>query len=253
MNELIPEKVKFWLDRYSQSFLSGNPEIDCHIQFKIDHTCRVRENILAIARSLDLTGHELCIAELIGLLHDVGRYEQFRKYRTFRDDISEDHAELGLRVLAGNPLLNDLPEKEKNIVETAIRYHNKYSLPQELASDCLMFCKLIRDADKLDIFRQIIDEVDSLSGCGESSPEVIESLLKGKGVAHSDVKNTIDLNLLRMSWVLDINYGFTLGKIRDMEYLERMAAKLPKTEGILKVYAYLKTYLEQRLLGFKMP
>ncbi|WP_088187951.1 HD domain-containing protein [Desulfosporosinus sp. FKA] len=249
MNELTLENLNSWFDHYSQGFLSGNPEINRNIQFKIDHTDRVRENIIAIAHSLDLSANNLRIAELIGLLHDVGRYEQFIKYGTYRDDISEDHAELGLKVLADNQLLNDLSDEEKNIVETAIRCHNKYSLPQELSTDSLMFCKLIRDADKLDIFKQIINEIESLSERSESSPEVIESILKGKGVSYSGVKSTIDLILMRMSWVLDINYGLTLRKIRDMKYLERMVDKLPKTEDIRNVYDYLNTYLERRRLG----
>jgi putative nucleotidyltransferase with HDIG domain len=247
MNELTLKNLNSWFDHYSQSFLSGNPEIDQNIQFKIDHTGRVRENILAIAHSLDLSTNNLHIAELIGLLHDVGRYEQFIKYGTYRDDISEDHAELGLKVLASNKLLNSLPDEEKNIVETAIRYHNKYSLPQELSEDCLMFCKLIRDADKLDIFKQIINELDDLPTNSESSPEVIESILKGKGVSYSDVKSTIDLILMRMSWVLDLNYALSLKKIVDMKYLERMVSNLPQTKDIMSVFTYLNTYIERKL------
>lgn len=242
------ENINYWLEHYSNGFLSGDSGVDTHIQFKIDHTYRVRNNILAIATSLDLSSDNLRIAEVIGLLHDVGRFEQFSKYRTFRDDISEDHAELGLQVLASHQVLNGLLDMEKNVVELAIKYHNKYLLPQLISGDCLRFCKLIRDADKLDIFQQLVDEVSEDSpSSDEYSPVVIESILAGQVVSYTNVKTTGDSKLMRMSWILDINYDLTLKNILDKEYLERMVAKLPQSVDIQKVYCFLKGYIERKL------
>lgn len=248
MSQSKLEYLNSWLEHYSNDFLSGDPKIDTNIQFKIDHTYRVRDNILAIAASLNLNPNNMRIAEVIGLLHDIGRFEQFVKYSTFRDDISEDHAELGLKVLATNHVLSELSDEEKDIVETAIRYHNKYLLPQLILGDCLMFCKLIRDADKLDIFEQLVNEVfEDFPDKDEYSPEVVESILEGRVVSYTNVKTSGDIKLMRMSWVLDINYGLTLKKILDKEYLERMVAKFPQTEDIQQVYGYLKSYIERSL------
>ena len=36
---------------------------------------------------------------LIGLLHDIARFEQYTKYKTFRDSISIDHGDLGVEIL----------------------------------------------------------------------------------------------------------------------------------------------------------
>jgi len=248
MNQSQLEYLNAWLVHYSNGFLSGDPKLDINIQFKIDHTYRVRDNILAIATSLNLNSNNLIIAEAIGLLHDIGRFEQFAKYGTFRDDISEDHAELGLRVLTDNQVLNGLPDEEKSIVETAIKYHNKYLVPQFSSGDFLMFCKLIRDADKLDILEQLVNEASKDSpNRDEYSLIVIESILEGRGVAYTDVKTASDINLMRMSWVFDINYSLTLKEILDKQLLERMVAKLPQTVDIQRVYRYLTSYLEQRL------
>lgn len=248
MNQAELEYLNSWLEPYAKGFLSGDTEIDTHIQFKIDHTYRVRDNSLALAASLDLSPHNLRIAEVIGLLHDVGRFEQFTKYRTFRDAISEDHAELGLKVLASHQVLSGLADGEKVIVETAIKYHNKYLLPQLSSADQLMFCKLIRDADKLDIFAQLVNEVsENCPDREEYSPKVIESILEGRGVPFTDVQTSGDLKLARLAWVLDINYGLTLKKIRDMRYLERMVAQSPPTQTMQKVYDYLNSDIEQRL------
>lgn len=200
MSQSELENIKNWLEHYSNGFLSGDSGIDTNIQFKIDHTFRVRENILAIATSLDLSPNNIRVAEVIGLLHDVGRFQQFIKYRTFRDDISEDHAELGLQVLASHQVLNGLLDWEKNIAEIAIKYHNKYILPKLISGDCLMFCKLIRDADKLDIFEQLVNEVvEDSPDRNEYSPVVIESILEGKVVSYTNVKTMGDIKLMRMS------------------------------------------------------
>lgn len=252
MSQSELEYINSWLEHYSKGFLSGDPKLDAEFQFKIDHTYRVRDNSLAIATSLDLNSINIRIAEAIGLLHDVGRFEQLAKYGTFKDAISEDHAELGLKVLANHQVLNGLLDEEKNIVELAIKYHNKYLLPQLLSGDCLMFCKLIRDADKLDIFKQLLNEVSEYPDRDESSPEVVESILEGRGVSFADVKTTADIKLMRMAWVLDINYGLTIKKIMDLRFLERMVEKLAPTEVNQQVYGYLKGSMEQRLyLGNK--
>lgn len=248
MSQSQLEYLNSWLEHYLNGFLSGDTKIDTNIQFKIDHTYRVRDNILAIATSLDLRPNHIRTAEMIGLLHDIGRFKQFLKYGTYRDDISEDHAELGLEILASNQVLSGLSATEKNIVETAIRYHNKYLLPQIISDDCLLFCKLIRDADKLDIFRQLVHEAtEDFPDKDEYSPEVVELILEGRVVSYTNVKTTGDIKLMRMSWVLDINYGLTLKDIMEQGFLERMVTKLGSTEDIQKVYSYLKSYMERRL------
>ncbi|MDQ7092341.1 HD domain-containing protein [Desulfosporosinus sp. PR] len=237
-----------WLEDYSRSFLSGDTQVDTNIQFKIDHTYRVWDNSLDLAAFLNLNANNTRIAEAIGLLHDVGRFEQFTRYGTYRDDISEDHAELGLQVLADNRILDGLVDVEKNIIESAIKYHNKYALPQEISGDCLMFCKLIRDADKLDIFEQLANETaEGVPDKAECSREVAEVILAGKVVPFTMLRTSSDFKLMRMSWVLDVNYDLTLEKIVKLRFMEQTISKLELKGDIRKVYSYLKNYIEERL------
>ena len=96
----------------------------------------------------------------LGLLHDIGRFEQVRRYGTFVDSVSVDHAEFGADLLFKEGLIKDFPvekltAEELCLIETAIRLHNKLNLPQELDERTRYFCNLIRDADKTDIFRVI--------------------------------------------------------------------------------------------------
>ena len=42
------------------------------------------------------------IAEAVALLHDVGRFEQYKRYGTFNDRKSVNHAALGVEIMKKN-------------------------------------------------------------------------------------------------------------------------------------------------------
>jgi len=92
-------KLKNWFEDYTAGFYSDEPIIQQNIMLKVEHTRRVCEAILIIGGSLDLSSENLSIAEICALLHDIGRFEQYKRYRTFSDHKSKDHAELGVDVI----------------------------------------------------------------------------------------------------------------------------------------------------------
>ncbi len=135
---------------------------DTMIRLKTEHTIRVADNCERIALSLGMEPESVDFAWFIGLLHDIGRFEQVRRYQTFIDSVSVDHAEFGADLLFREGLIKefhaeDLSEKALSLLETAIRLHNKLDLPENLEERTGLFCNLIRDADKADIFRVIAE------------------------------------------------------------------------------------------------
>ena len=56
-----------------------------NIKRKVDHSLRVMELCKIIAENLNLDVEDIKLAELIGLLHDIGRFEQMKVYNTFND------------------------------------------------------------------------------------------------------------------------------------------------------------------------
>ena len=131
---------------------------DIKIKLKIDHTYRVADIAARIAASV---GADPDFSWFLGLLHDIGRFEQLTQYGTFKDADSVDHAELGADILFKDGLIESFPnpsdtvglEDKRLIAETAIRLHNKLTLPDGLDEKTLLYCKILRDADKADIFR----------------------------------------------------------------------------------------------------
>ena len=47
-------------------------------------------------------------ARAAALLHDAGRFQQYAEYKTFSDALSEDHAELGVKVIQNSGLLDNV-------------------------------------------------------------------------------------------------------------------------------------------------
>ena len=148
-----------WFNDYVSNFYSKgqDQENDWAIQLKEEHSWKVREEILAISQRLHIPENDILIAEVLALFHDIGRFYQYQNYKTFRDNISEDHAKIGVRIIEHSKILKDLNADERDIITNSILYHNVHTLPGDLDPRCLFFCKLLRDADKLDIWRVIIN------------------------------------------------------------------------------------------------
>jgi HD superfamily phosphodiesterase len=153
MNMPELQRLKDWFSRYCSSFSTSVEEDQRNIVLKEVHTHKVCANARLIAQDLSLGGRETLLAEIVALLHDVGRFPQYRKYKTFRDSISENHAVLGAKVLLEQGVLRDFPKREQDIIVRAVTLHNVLTVPEGLDDDTLLFVKLIRDADKLDIWR----------------------------------------------------------------------------------------------------
>ena len=148
--ERVRETFREYTDAYDAT--------DEKIKLKIDHTYRVAELCERIAKAEQMEKTEVDLAWLLGMLHDVGRFEQLRRYGTFSDADSIDHAALGADILFGGPLsagkglirtyVDDAAEDE--VIETAIRVHSAYRIPEGLAPRTEKLCHILRDADKIE-------------------------------------------------------------------------------------------------------
>ena len=152
------ERVKNTFAEYTSGYNATDPKI----KLKIDHTYRVAELCELIARDLKLDEYETDVAWLTGMLHDVGRFEQIKRYNTFNDAQSVDHANFGADLLFKEGLIDTYvdgfhDDKYGTIVENAIRNHSAFRIDERLDDYTVMFCNILRDADKVDIFRVNVD------------------------------------------------------------------------------------------------
>jgi len=255
--ELAP--LRAWFASYCDSFRSPDADLQRNFDLKQLHTHNVCEAALLIAKGGD--PRRLLLAEVAALCHDLGRFPQFRDFRTFKDSASLNHAHLSARILKQTGLLSFLPEEERDCVLVAVRLHNAFEVPRGLAPGTEDLLRVVRDADKLDIWRVFIDyfhapQDERASGAGLGfpdlpvcSPEVLEAVRAGRMVQLSTMKSLNDFKLLQLSWLYDINFPSTLRLIRERGVLERLAATLPRDEAVLDVLARMRDYLERRLDG----
>ena len=121
---------------YTNSYVSlSNDSHDVYnITLKIDHTFRVMDLCEEIAKSLNLTKEDIAIAKLCGLLHDIGRFEQWSRYKTFADSKSIDHGDFGANLLKEKKFMRKFNNDEKidDLIIKVVKNHNKYKLEEGL-------------------------------------------------------------------------------------------------------------------------
>lgn len=231
------------------------------IQLKVKHTYKVAEISEQIANGLNLPEEKVDLAWLIGLLHDIARFEQNKRYGTFNDLTSVDHGNLGVEILFAEGKIRDFVDDNAydSIIETAIKYHNKYKVDENVDLHTKMFCNIIRDADKLDIFRVNLEsskedvyevsEEDFINA--EFSDGVFESFFNEKTVFKQLKKNAVDGLACHLSLIYDINYPISLKIALEQGFVEEMMnfkSNNPKTNEQLKLMsAKLKEYINKKI------
>ena len=254
------KSFKKWFLSYVSGFYGGDDYVNANIKLKEKHSLRVCEEMQYIVREMELKREQALLAETIALFHDVGRFEQFARYRTYKDHESIDHGLLGIEVLRETNVLDGLLRKEKQLIRKAIEYHGLKELPSGLDGDCLLHCRLIRDADKLDVYyivarycRQYRKNPQKFSLELEFpdkptyTPKVVDDILNGRRTSYSKLRVLNDMRLLQLGWVYDVNFAATLKRIKRRGFLEEIFSFLPETREIEKVRETICSYVNLRI------
>jgi len=254
------EKFRAWFDDYVAGFYSDNEFVNDHLKLKEEHSRRVCQEMQYLVGELGLAENQRRIAEAIALFHDIGRFKQFVKYRTFSDVHTVNHSVLGLEVLREAKVLEQIETREKELVEKSIECHGLKELPSDLDGQCLLFAKLIRDADKLDVFYVATEYYKHYKNKQEKyllglevpdepgySPEHVQAVLHGRQINYSELRTLNDMKLLQLGWVYDVNFTATLKRIKQRRFLESLIEILPKTEDMQLVKESILSYVDFRI------
>lgn len=205
---------------------------DEKVRLKIEHTYRVSGLCDRIAASLKLSKEDKDLAWLIGLLHDIGRFEQLKNYGTFLDADSIDHAALGADILFGQGKIRDYVEEtgEDELIQTAIRCHNAFRIPSDLDQRTEIFCNIIRDADKVDILKVNVEfsfeEIYNVSTAQlrkeAVTDKVMESFEEEHAVLRSMKMATVDYIVGHISLVFELVFPISLKLVQEQGYLEEL-------------------------------
>lgn len=256
---------------------------DEKIKLKIDHTYRVAGLCQRIAESLGLSEPDVDIAWLLGMLHDIGRFEQIRRFGTFNDAQSVDHAEFGADLLFKEGLIRKFAEgyyeecelaepenqedeqiiknnehhnKDTGLLEMAIRQHNKYRVKEDLTERQRMFCDILRDADKVDIFKvnadipmEIIYDVttEELKN-GVITKEVLESFYKKETVLKSVRRSAVDHIVGHISLLFELVYKESYRQAKEQGYVYKLLDFKSDVPEVNAEFDDMRKYIDEFLM-----
>lgn len=247
-----------------KDYIAAYDPTNPRIALKVSHTYRVADLCDDIARSLDLSDDQVDLAWLCGLLHDIGRFEQVRRYDTFLDSKSVSHALLGAQVLfedatgpAGDIRRFVDDDSADDAIRSAVAYHSALALPDGLDAQTRRLCDIVRDADKIDILKVNHDSpVDDIYPFGEKdlrasdvSPQVVETFLQHRTVPHAIRRHPADMVLGHVCFVWGLVYPRSLelavqqGYVFDM--LERDFANERTRNTFRQLDRHLRDWLQQ--------
>jgi hypothetical protein len=224
-------RIRKWFVAFVRSHAEGDGRVEPMLRLKSAHSGRVAKGCRAIAADLEFGDGDARLAEAVGLLHDVARFPQFRKYRTFHDAKSLDHGDFGAGIFDASELKAGLGDRLGGIISDGIRFHNKRAVPGHVAGDRLRFVNLVRDGDKMDIYGVVVETIRTrryerdpeilmhAAPDGPISPDLVDEIRTQRRASYQHVRSLPDWVLLMLAWTYDINYAPTLRRIERAGHL----------------------------------
>jgi hypothetical protein len=245
---------------YVNQYYGLDEYTDQLVRIKDFHSRQVCTNCIAIAKSLNLSQSEINIAELIGLYHDIGRFEQLKRYQSLNDKSTVCHGKLGVVVSELEGFFKILDSEVQDVMCKCILFHSHKELPKIVDDKTIFYLKILRDADKLDILYVLTRYYSSerktnsnpalnhdLPDIPDISAEVVADVMKNRCVDSRNVRSINDSIILHLSWIFDLNYHYTFKEVLDNEYLGKMLEVLPKTDTVQQIGEYVLCNLLERI------
>ncbi len=233
------------------------------IELKIRHTYGVVNASEYIAQKLSLDNEDIELAKLIALLHDIGRFEQIKRFDCFIDNKTIDHAILGNEILFKNNLIRSFIKDKQydEIISKSILNHNKLNIENTLNDRELLHAKIIRDADKTDNFR--VKATDSFENIMDNankeilendiiSDKIFNNFMDSKVIVREDRKTYMDFWVSFIAFIFDFNFKSGLEYIQEKDYINKIVDRLDyknidTREKMEKIRKHALQYVEMRL------
>lgn len=244
---------------YVSAFISEDGILNPVLQLKLEHSEIVAREAYELSSDLHWAASDRLLASALGLFHDIGRFSQFSQFGTFSDAASVDHGKQGRKVAVESGLFSVLADFESDVLLNGIAHHNKREVPKGLPVKNLHFLSLIRDCDKLDIYRIVLASVkkDGFKDLSVMLPDVkldrvvgyqmVEEFRRGRSCSFSCVETLGDFLLMQLSWIYDMSYEPTLRKVVDRGILNDLLANIEFRQKEHDVATLVSLFMDERL------
>lgn len=255
IDDQISKRINFKLDEFYQAKEAFKTYVltydlsDYNIKRKFEHSYRVMAEARRIAISLNLNDEDVKLATIIGLLHDVGRFPQLSQFNSFDDNNTIDHADLGAKILFDEGLIKAFWDNEADYetIRFAIANHNKLKIAETNDEHALLYAKIIRDADKLDIIylEGTLKEYNIKITNDMVSPNIVNNIKEHQPIKKTDILNPNDHIALNYSFVYDLYFDRSLTLMQ--EYLKEYHNRVNIYHRFDEIYDITTDYLEERI------
>ncbi len=217
------------------------------IKSKYDHSIRVMELSQKYSKKLGFSDYDIKLASLIGLLHDIGRFEQVKQYDSFEDKKTIDHANLGVKILFDDGLIEKFWDNKDDyeLIKLAIKNHNKFKIEDITDERIMEHAKLIRDIDKIDIMHIYGISNKLRSDISEISESIINSVRNHSEILRTNEKTKNDEIVTAFAWAFDINYDECLEEFKTN--LNIFYNILDHKEKFDEVIDIVNKYMDERI------
>jgi HD superfamily phosphodiesterase len=199
---------------------------------------------------------QLYFIEVLAWLHDIGRFEQYHKYRTFDDSVSENHAVLGLKVIEQEKILDGFSSDHQEILTRSILNHNIRSVPQNEPKQIDFYSRILRDADKLDIWRITIEmnimfklQEDILPKTYSVPHFFIQNFKDRQTLKIEQAKTMHDTTLFRLSWIYDLNFRRSLEMFRERKIGQKLLNKVPLSPPLEQIGRLVEEFIDEKCIS----
>jgi len=230
------EKCREAFEQYIGNYDLKNKDIS----LRYHHSYAVSELMAELAFRLNLSKEEIILAKVVGLLHDIGRFEQLTNYHLYSDTNSND-ADCSCIYLFEQEHIRDFIEDNTydSMIETAIRYHNKYELPR-LKEKELLFTKMIRDMDKVDIYKQVAIHYKMIFDANEVSEKVLKQFKQSVLIDRKYIIKKSDSVIEMLAFIFDINFDESFDILVNTDNFDLFLSTIEVEKNSEKLWKKLK-------------
>lgn len=217
---------------------------------KYIHTLMVVRIMCMICDKMGLSEKDMELATYIALFHDLGRFKEVVRQKSF-NNLKFDHGCYSNKILFNDKFINnfDINEEDYLLIRKAIYYHNKKDLGNDLTEREEFFCRLIRDADRIDIFRVLSFNENLFEGISDSS--LISTFYSNGSIDIKDLKTRGDRVLLRFGFIKLFSFPESFKVLNEIGYFDKYVKSIKVLDNVKELFEELVKEIKKMLEGEK--